>query len=153
MRLVNQGMILGVSYYINPEAYRVHKATLDRLGLRAELCKMDEGESYVVGNPGTEEGQLAPLDESQVEEREGSYFLAETDIFLTRQDEKMSKSRGNVINPDKVVEKYGADSMRLYEMFMGPLEATKPWSMRGVEGVYRFLSRVWRLFIDDRAEE
>src|SRR5262249_14161165 len=64
----------------------------------------------------------------------------------------MSKSRGNVINPDKVVAEYGADSMRLYEMFMGPLEATKPWSMRGVEGVYRFLSRVWRLFIDDRAE-
>src|SRR5207302_9345459 len=66
---------------------------------------------------------------------------------------KMSKSRNNVINPDKVVDQYGADSLRLYEMFMGPLEATKPWSMQGVEGVYRFLSRVWRLFVDDRAEE
>ena len=66
---------------------------------------------------------------------------------------KMSKSRGNVINPDDVVKEYGADSLRLYEMFMGPLEATKPWSMRGVEGVYRFLGRVWRLFIDDRAED
>jgi leucyl-tRNA synthetase len=65
----------------------------------------------------------------------------------------MSKARGNVINPDDVVKDYGADSMRLYEMFMGPLEAVKPWSMRGVEGVYRFLGRVWRLFIDDRAEE
>ncbi len=65
----------------------------------------------------------------------------------------MSKSRGNVINPDEVVDEYGADSLRLYEMFMGPLEATKPWSMRGVEGVYRFLSRVWRLVVDDRAEE
>src|SRR5688572_16773792 len=65
----------------------------------------------------------------------------------------MSKSRGNVINPDEVVDQYGADSLRLYEMFMGPLEATKPWSMRGVEGVYRFLSRVWRLAIDERAEE
>src|SRR5262249_11240483 len=65
---------------------------------------------------------------------------------------KMSKSRGNVINPDEVVGKYGADSMRLYEMFMGPLEATKPWSMRGVEGVYRFLSRVWRLIVDERSE-
>ncbi len=64
----------------------------------------------------------------------------------------MSKSRGNVINPDSVVDEYGADSLRLYEMFMGPLEATKPWSMRGVEGVYRFLNRVWRLFIDDRVE-
>jgi len=51
------------------------------------------------------------------------------------------------------VEQYGADALRLYEMFMGPLEAVKPWSMRGVEGVYRFLSRVWRLTIDDRAEE
>ena len=66
---------------------------------------------------------------------------------------KMSKSRGNVINPDRVVDQYGADSMRMYEMFMGPLEATKPWSMRGVEGVYRFLGRVWRLVIDDRAEQ
>src|SRR5206468_3909824 len=66
---------------------------------------------------------------------------------------KMSKSRGNVINPDKVVQEYGTDSMRLYEMFMGPLEATKPWSMRGVEGVHRFLGRVWRLVIEDRAED
>src|SRR5262249_18927575 len=54
--------------------------------------------------------------------------------------------------PDDVVNQYGADSMRLYEMFMGPLEATKPWSMRGVEGVYRFLSRVWRLIVDDFSE-
>lgn len=65
----------------------------------------------------------------------------------------MSKSRGNVINPDDVTADYGADSLRLYEMFMGPLEQTKPWSMSGVEGVYRFLSRVWRMVVDDRAEE
>ena len=64
----------------------------------------------------------------------------------------MSKARGNVVNPDDVVKEYGADSLRLFEMFMGPLEATKPWSTKGVEGVYRFLSRVWRLFIDDRAD-
>ena len=65
----------------------------------------------------------------------------------------MSKARGNVVNPDEVVDAYGADSLRLYEMFMGPLEQVKPWSMRGVEGVYRFLSRVWRAVIDDRAED
>jgi leucyl-tRNA synthetase len=58
-----------------------------------------------------------------------------------------------VVNPDHVVADYGADSLRLFEMFMGPLEAVKPWSMRGVEGVYRFLGRVWRVFIDDRAED
>jgi leucyl-tRNA synthetase len=61
----------------------------------------------------------------------------------------MSKSRGNVINPDDVIVKYGADSLRLYEMFMGPLEQVKPWSMNGVEGVYRFLNRVWRVFINE----
>ena len=63
----------------------------------------------------------------------------------------MSKSRGNVINPDAVVAEYGADSLRLYEMFMGPLEAVKPWSMKGVEGVYRFLGRAWRMIVDAEA--
>lgn len=70
----------------------------------------------------------------------------------TGKAEKMSKSRGNVVNPDDVVQEYGADSLRLYEMFMGPLEQVKPWSMKGVEGVFRFLGRVWRMAIDDRAE-
>ena len=56
------------------------------------------------------------------------------------------------MNPDEVVHEYGADALRLYEMFMGPLEASKPWSMKGVNGVYGFLDRVWRLIIDDRAE-
>ena len=65
---------------------------------------------------------------------------------------KMSKSRGNVINPDDVVKEYGADSLRLFEMFMGPLEATKPWSMEGVNGVRGFLDRVWRMMINDRSE-
>ena len=69
-------------------------------------------------------------------------------MILGSDNQKMSKSRGNVINPDDVVSEYGADSMRLYEMFMGPLEATKPWSMNGVEGVHRFLQRAWRMIID-----
>ena len=65
----------------------------------------------------------------------------------------MSKSRGNVVNPDDVVQGYGADSLRLYEMFMGPLEQMKPWSMKGVDGVSRFLGRVWRMIVDERADE
>ena len=65
----------------------------------------------------------------------------------------MSKSRGNVVNPDDVVAEYGADSLRLYEMFMGPLEQVKPWSMKGVEGVSRFLARVWRVVMDDQTAE
>ena len=63
--------------------------------------------------------------------------------------QKMSKSRGNVINPDDVVGDYGADSFRLYEMFMGPLDKSKPWSTKGLQGCYRFLQKVWRLFHDD----
>jgi leucyl-tRNA synthetase len=66
---------------------------------------------------------------------------------------KMSKARGNVVNPDSVVREFGADSLRLYEMFMGPLEATKPWSTTGVSGVRGFLDRCWRLVVDERADD
>ena len=65
----------------------------------------------------------------------------------------MSKSRGNVVNPDKIVCEFGADALRLYEMFMGPLEATKPWSTSGVGGVRGFLDRCWRLVVDEGAED
>jgi leucyl-tRNA synthetase len=78
--------------------------------------------------------------------------LVNQGMILGENNEKMSKSRGNVINPDAIVAEYGADSLRLYEMFMGPLEAAKPWSMQGVNGVFGFLNRVWRLVIDERAE-
>mgnify|MGYP003378779921 FL=1 len=61
----------------------------------------------------------------------------------------MSKSRGNVVNPDDMMDQFGADAVRLYEMFMGPLEAMKPWSTRGVEGVTRFLDRAWRLMVTE----
>ena len=69
--------------------------------------------------------------------------------MIHKDGEKMSKSRGNVINPDDIVHEYGADTLRLYEMFMGPLEAAKDWTDEGVEGSRRFLERVWRLFIDE----
>ena len=78
--------------------------------------------------------------------------LVNQGMILGENNEKMSKARGNVVNPDDVVKEYGADSLRLFEMFMGPLEAVKPWSTKGVEGVYRFLGRVWRMMIDDAAE-
>ena len=78
--------------------------------------------------------------------------LVNQGMILGENDEKMSKSRGNVVNPDEVVREYGADALRLYEMFMGPLEAVKPWSMDGVSGVRGFLDRAWRMIIDDRAE-
>ncbi len=75
--------------------------------------------------------------------------LVHQGIVLGEDNQKMSKSRGNVVNPDDMIERFGADAVRLYEMFMGPLEAMKPWSTRGVEGITRFLDRVWRLMIDE----
>ncbi|MCI0595475.1 MAG: class I tRNA ligase family protein, partial [candidate division Zixibacteria bacterium] len=82
-----------------------------------------------------------------VSTKEPFHKLVNQGMILGEDSQKMSKSRGNVVNPDDMVERYGADSVRLYEMFMGPLEMTKPWATQGVEGVYRFLGRTWRLFI------
>ncbi len=75
--------------------------------------------------------------------------LVNQGLIMGEDGQKMSKSRGNVVNPDDVVSAYGADSLRLYEMFMGPLEQVKPWQMKGVEGVSRFLARVWRLAVTE----
>ncbi len=78
--------------------------------------------------------------------------LVNQGLIMGEDGQKMSKSRGNVVNPDDVVSEYGADSLRLYEMFMGPLEQVKPWQMKGVEGVSRFLARVWRLATTDEGD-
>ncbi|MCC6395560.1 MAG: leucine--tRNA ligase [Bacteroidetes bacterium] len=88
-------------------------------------------------------------DLGHVSTREPFMKLRHQGIILGEDGRKMSKSRGNVVNPDDVVAQYGADAMRLFEMFMGPLEEMKPWSTRGVEGVFRFLNRVWRLYMDE----
>jgi leucyl-tRNA synthetase len=87
-------------------------------------------------------------------EKQGEGFVLKADpaIKIDSRAYKMSKSRGNVVNPDEVVREYGADALRLYEMFMGPLEAVKPWSMDGVSGVRGFLDRAWRMMIDDKME-
>ena len=89
------------------------------------------------------------FDLGHVSTREPFTKLRHQGIILGEDSRKMSKSRGNVVNPDDVVKEYGADAVRLFEMFMGPLEEMKPWSTRGVEGVFRFLNRLWRLCLDD----
>jgi leucyl-tRNA synthetase len=78
--------------------------------------------------------------------------LVNQGLILGEDGQKMSKSLGNVVNPDDVIARYGADAMRLFEMFMGPLESPKPWSTTGVDGVRRFLERVWRLFVDQETD-
>ncbi len=92
------------------------------------------------------------FDLGHVSTAEPFYKLVNQGLILGEDGQKMSKSRGNVVNPDDILCEYGADAFRLYEMFMGPLEMTKPWNTKGVEGVYRFLGRVWRLFVDEQSE-
>ena len=85
----------------------------------------------------------------QVEQKDDNWFVKESGTPVKTQVEKMSKSRYNVVNPDDVVNEHGADSMRLYEMFMGPLDRDKPWTDEGVQGVHRFLRRTWSLFVTE----
>ncbi len=92
------------------------------------------------------------FDLGHVSTPEPFFKLVNQGLILGEDGQKMSKSRGNVVNPDDILAEYGADAFRLYEMFMGPLEMVKPWNTQGVEGVYRFLGRVWRLFVDEASE-
>ncbi len=132
-RLVHQGMILGEVEYTAYEK--------DGKIISAEEAGKTEGVKRV------------KLSENDVEKKGERFVMKGTEITVDSKAHKMSKSRGNVINPDDVVERYGADSLRLYEMFMGPLEQVKPWSTKGVEGGNRFLNRTWRLFFGDADEE
>jgi leucyl-tRNA synthetase len=92
------------------------------------------------------------FDLGHVSTPEPFFKLVNQGMVLGEDNQKMSKSRGNVIPVDVPVAEVGTDSLRLYEMFMGPLEMVKPWNTKGVEGVYRFLGRVWRLFVDEKSE-
>jgi leucyl-tRNA synthetase len=144
-RLVNQGMILGEVEFT---AYRRADGTwasAANVTPDAEGRPVDRARGTPVEAVRVEPGQV---------EKRGDVFVltAEPAIRVESRAYKMSKSRGNVVNPDHIVREYGADSLRLYEMFMGPLEAAKPWSMAGVNGVRGFLDRVWRMIADDRSE-
>jgi leucyl-tRNA synthetase len=132
-RLVHQGMILG-------ELEFTRYSDADGQPVSAE--HVADGQDTRTGGPVTSER----ADEEAVE-KSGEHFVLRDDasVRVDARAHKMSKSRGNVVNPDEVVQAYGADAFRLYEMFMGPLEQVKPWNTRGVEGTHRFLNRVWRL--------
>ncbi|MEX0824925.1 MAG: leucine--tRNA ligase [Pirellulaceae bacterium] len=143
-RLVNQGMILG-----EVELTGFQDAS-GKMISSTEVRRNEEGD-YV--GPAGQPVQSIRVDEADVEKSgEGFVLTHQPNVRVESRSFKMSKSRGNVVNPDTVVKDYGADSLRLYEMFMGPLEATKPWSMAGVGGVRNFLDRCWRMIIDDKSE-
>ena len=152
-RLVNQGMILGEVEYTGYR--RVDTGELvsgDEL-----LLGVGHGRS-VLGSSAESDDLImvehVSLAEDQVVKKDDKWFWREhPEVPIRAGANKMSKSRGNVVNPDDVIAEYGADSLRLYEMFMGPLEQTKPWSTRDVGGVHRFLARAYRLVIDSETNE
>jgi leucyl-tRNA synthetase len=161
-KLVNQGLILGNTEFTGFQKARVEEKIVQGETIK-EIIPLGEWisakEVDFDGNKAfTKEKNPQPvatisLSEDEVEKQENTFVLkSNPQIRVDARAYKMSKSRGNVVNPDHVIQQYGADSLRLYEMFMGPLEAMKPWSDRNVEGVYRFLSRVWRLVVDEAAE-
>ena len=150
-RLVNQGMILGEpQYHIAPEVFDENQELLAGRGIETLKVEAEDKVSYILKNRCGD--TVSDLTEDQTEKRQGQFYLAGTEVPLTTRADKMSKSRGNVVNPDDIVRQHGADSLRLYEMFMGAFEATKPWSMSGVEGVSKFLNRSWRMIVDENAE-
>jgi len=143
-RLVNQGMILGEMEF---SAYQ------DETGNWVSVNTVTRDDEGLYRQQDGSEVQQVKLSEDQVTKNRDTFVLADDEsVRVDARSYKMSKSRGNVINPDEIVENYGADSLRLYEMFMGPLTATKPWAMSGVNGVKGFLDRVWRMIVNDRAD-
>lgn len=149
-KLVNQGMILGApQYHMSPSAFATAKDALAGMGFIGTPVGEGEKASVILVHA----NDNSDLRDDQIEKRKGKSYVASTEIEVLAKADKMSKSRGNVVNPDDIVREYGADSLRLYEMFMGPLEATKPWAMEGVGGVRNFLDRVWRLVVDQRSDE
>ena len=155
-RLVNQGLILGEAEYtvfhdektgatvslehVNPEWDTRTIEVEGKTQLQTFSQDTRPGGNIVIGT------RVEP----EAVEKKGEHFVLKSDpaVRVDARSFKMSKSRGNVVNPDDVIRDYGADSLRMFEMFMGPLEQVKPWSTAGVEGVYRFLQRVWRNLFD-----
>ncbi len=144
-RLVNQGMILGDVEFTG---YR----NSDEVWVSADQVAENDEKKCVLKSDGSLVYQVK-LETDQTEKKgEGFVLKSDPSIRIDSRAHKMSKARGNVVNPDSIVAEYGADSLRLYEMFMGPLEQSKPWSMKGVNGVRNFLDRVWRMIVDESDE-
>lgn len=147
-KLINQGMIQGRSSFV----YRVLDEdgkgtdTYVSLGLKDQYNTMAlHVDVNIVHNDVLDRDKFIA---SRPEYNKAEFILEDGKYICGTEVEKMSKSKFNVVNPDDIIDAYGADTLRLYEMFLGPLEQAKPWNTNGIEGVYKFLRKVWRLFHD-----
>jgi leucyl-tRNA synthetase len=151
-KLLNQGMIQGSSRFV----YRVNgMSTFVSKGL------LDEEENYhgqktdkLHVDVNMVDGFTLDIDQFKKwrnqEFAQAEFILEEGKYICGAEVEKMSKSKFNTVNPDEIVEKYGADTFRMYEMFLGPVDISKPWDTKGIEGVHRFIKKLWRLFYDEQ---
>jgi len=152
-KLVNQGMILGESFRYYDDNVGDEPGKPTKRYASADVRETEDGP--VAADDGREvKARWLQLAEVVFDDDENPVHPEDPSLVLERVIEKMSKSKGNVINPDDVIREHGADAMRLYEMFIGPLEKAAPWSTEGIQGIYRFLQRAWRLFhVADEASD
>lgn len=144
-KLVNQGMILGNSAFIYRKSGTSEYLSKSLISnVKVDKIRIDI--KYVEG----EDKVNIDLLKKEDKDFKDSVFISENDMFkCVREQEKMSKSKFNVVNPDEICNQYGADTLRMYEMFLGPIEQSKPWDTRGISGVHSFLKKFWNLFFID----
>ena len=143
-KMINQGMILGISAFI----FRINntnKIVSKNLAKDYDTQKIPVDISMIIGN---NELDTEALKKWRPEFKDAEFILENGKYIVEREVEKMSKSKYNVVNPDDICEEYGADCLRLYEMFLGPLEQSKPWNTQGLSGVYGFLKKFYNLYFD-----
>lgn len=146
-KLINQGMILGTSAFV----YRVEGTnTFVSKGLIGDkIVQPIHADVSLVNSSDELDIEAFKKHPLNVDFKDAEFILEDGKYIVGREVEKMSKSKYNVVNPDLICEEYGADSLRLFEMFLGPLEQTKPWKTSGISGVYSFLKKLWKLFTDE----
>ena len=144
-KLINQGMILGTSAFV----FRVEGENKLVTASKAKDFKVQPIHANVSFVNSSDELEVEAFKNWRPEFKDAEFITKEDGTFkVSREVEKMSKSKYNVVNPDDICEEYGADALRLFEMFLGPLEQSKPWKTSGISGVYTFLKKLWKLFYD-----
>ena len=142
-KLVNQGMILGRSNFI----YRIKdskKYVSHNLKNKYKYTKLHVDVNLV----NNDQLNIDKFKKSSSELKNSEFILENNKYICGHETEKMSKSKSNVVNPDEIISKYGSDTLRMYEMFLGPIEQSKPWNTNGIDGVFKFLNKFWNLFIN-----
>src|SRR5690606_9171853 len=146
-KLLNQGMIQGSSRFVYRIAGTTNQFVSAGLRHQYETHPLHVDVSLVDGLV----LDTARFKQWRADYAQAQFILEDGKYICGAETEKMSKSKYNVVNPDDIVREYGSDTFRMYEMFLGPIEMSKPWDTKGIEGVHRFLKKLWRLFYDEQS--